>query len=203
MKKFLVPLLCLSSGVVLASESNCDYKTNVNTDFQGTISSSKNYSKSTYVHVDDTRKCIVKLDVKINKSWYPTSGTYVFGPDMTETSACKRAEVRAKESILREIVPEKLNRTLNQNCAVNVKTIPVKKVPDEKEEVPNKTKKDMAEKQINKMMRVPSSEWKESGWKNVYSPVTKGCMVAKSIPTTIVVINGRRMAAYKELCRVR
>jgi len=187
----------------LASESNCDYKTNVNTDFQGTISSSKNYSKSTYTHIEDTRKCIVKLDVKINKSWYPTSGTYIFGPDMTETSACKRAEVRAKESILREVVPEKLNRTLNQNCAVNVKTIPVKKVPDEKEEVPNKTKKDMAEKQINKMMRVPSSEWKESGWKNVYSPVTKGCMVAKSIPTTIVVINGRRMAAYKELCRVR
>ena len=203
MKKFLVPLLCLSSGVVLASESNCDYKTNVNTDFQGTISSSKNYSKSTYVHVDDTRKCIVKLDVKINKSWYPTSGTYVFGPDMTETSACKRAEVRAKESILREIVPEKLNRTLNQNCAVNVRTIPVKKVPTEKKEIPDETKKVMAEKQINEMLRVPSSEWKESGWKNVYSPVTKGCMVAKSIPTTIVVINGRRMAAYKELCRVR
>ena len=135
MKKFLVPLFCLSSGAVLASESNCDYKTNVNTDFQGTITSSKNYNKSTYPHVEDTRKCIVKLDVKINKSWYPTSGTYVFGPDMTETSACKRAEVRAKESILREIVPEKLNRTLNQNCVVNVKTIPVKKVPDEKKKV--------------------------------------------------------------------
>ena len=203
MKKFLVPLLCLSSGAVLASESNCDYKTNVNTDFQGTISSSKNYSKSTYTHIEDTRKCIVKLDVKINNSWYPTSGTYVFGPDMTETSACKRAEVRAKESILREVVPEKLNRTLNQNCAVNVKTIPVKKVPDEKRELPDKVKKVMAEKQINKMMKGPYGEWKESGWKNVYSPVTKGCMVAKLIPTTVVVINGQRVAAYKELCRVR
>ena len=192
MKKFLVPLFCLSSGAVLASESNCDYKTNVNTDFQGTITSSKNYNKSTYPHVEDTRKCIVKLDVKINKSWYPTSGTYVFGPDMTETSACKRAEVRAKESILREIVPEKLNRTLNQNCVVNVKTIPVKKVPDEKKKVV-----------IEKSSTQVFGQWKESGWKNVYSPVTRGCMVAKLIPTTVVVINGQRVAAYKELCRVR
>ena len=192
MKKFLVPLFCLSSGVVLASESNCDYKTNVNTDFQGTITSSKNYNKSTYPHVEDTRKCIIKLDVKINKSWYPTSGTYIFGPDMTETSACKRAEVRAKESILREIVPEKLNRTLNQNCVVNVKTIPVKKVPDEKKKV-------VLEKSSTQVL----GQWKESGWKNVYSPVTKGCMVAKLIPTTVVVINGQRVAAYKELCKVR
>ena len=192
MKKFLVPLMCLSSGAVLASESNCDYKTNVNTDFQGTISSSKNYSKSTYTHIEDTRKCIVKLDVKINNSWYPTSGTYVFGPDMTETSACKRAEVRAKESILREVVPEKLNRTLNQNCVVNVKTIPVKKVPDEKKKVV-----------IEKSSAQVFGQWKESGWKNVYSPVTKGCMVVKLIPTTVVVINGQRVAAYKELCKVR
>ena len=192
MKKFLVPLFCLSSGAVLASESNCDYKTNVNTDFQGTITSSKNYNKSTYPHVEDTRKCIIKLDVKINKSWYPTSGTYVFGPDMTETSACKRAEVRAKESILREIVPEKLNRTLNQNCVVNVKTIPVKKVPDEKKKVV-----------IEKSSTQVFGQWKGSGWKNVYSPVTKGCMVAKLIPTTVVVINGQRVAAYKELCKVR
>ena len=192
MKKFLVPLFCLSSGAVLASESNCDYKTNVNTDFQGTITSSKNYNKSTYPHVEDTRKCIIKLDVKINKSWYPTSGTYVFGPDMTETSACKRAEVRAKESILREIVPEKLNRTLNQNCVVNVKTIPVKKVPDEKKKVV-----------IEKSSTQVFGQWKESGWKSVYSPVTKGCMVVKLIPTTVVVINGQKVAAYKEVCKIR
>ena len=192
MKKFLVPLFCLSSGAVLASESNCDYKTNVNTDFQGTITSSKNYNKSTYPHVEDTRKCIVKLDVKISKSWYPTSGTYIFGPDMTETSACKRAEVRAKESILREVVPEKLNRTLNQNCVVNVKTIPVKKVPDEKKKVV-----------IEKSSAQVFGQWKESGWKSVYSPVTKGCMVAKLIPTTVVVINGQKVAAYKEVCKIR
>ena len=190
MKKFLVPLLCLSSGTVLASESNCNYKTNVNTDFQGTISSSKNYNQKSYPYVDDTRICIVEMDVRINKDWYPTSGTYVFGPDMTETAACKRAEIRAKETILREIVPEKLNRTMNQNCAVYVKTVPVKKVPIPKVE-------------IKKVDVYSSGTWRESGWKNVYTPVSKGCMVAKLIPTTVVKIGNQRVAAYKEVCRIK
>jgi len=108
---------------------------------------------------------------------------------MTETAACKRAEVRAKETILREVVPEKLNRTMNQNCAVYVKTVPVKKVPTPK---------------IKKVAtNYSSGEWKESGWKDVYSSVTRGCMVAKLIPTTVIKINGKRVAAYKELCRVK
>ena len=189
MKKFLVPLLCLSSGTVLASESNCDYKTNVNTDFQGTISSSKNYNKTTYPHVEDTRKCIIKLDVKINEAWYPTSGTYIFGPDMTETSACKRAEVRAKETILREVVPEKLNRTMNQNCAVHVRTVPVKKAPVPKAE-------------IKKVAVYSSGMWKESGWKNVYTPLTKGCLHSNT-PSKVVWINGSKQFAYKEVCKVK
>tara|TARA_Y100000994_G_C15481547_1_gene355519 strand:+ start:35 stop:604 length:570 start_codon:yes stop_codon:yes gene_type:complete len=188
-KKFLVPLLCLSSGTVLASESNCDYKTNVNTDFQGTISSSKNYNKTTYPHVEDTRKCIIKLDVKINEAWYPTSGTYVFGPDMTENAACKRAEVRAKETILREVVPEKLNRTMNQNCAVHVRTVPVKKAPVPKAE-------------IKKVAVYSSGMWKESGWKNVYTPLTKGCLHSNT-PSKVVWINGSKQFAYKEVCKVK
>ena len=47
------------------------------------------------------------MDVKIHNAWYPTEAEYVFGPDMTEVDACKRAEIRAKESILRQVVPEK------------------------------------------------------------------------------------------------
>ena len=96
MKKFLVPLLCLSSGTVLASESNCNYKTNVNTDFQGTISSSKNYNQKSHPYVDDTRICIVEMDVRINKAWYPTSGTYVFGPDMTYKKGIRQNNYQLK-----------------------------------------------------------------------------------------------------------
>ena len=190
MKTSLVALLCLSSTSLMASEIACDYKSKVDTEFMGTISSSKNYNQKSYPYVDDTRICIVEMDVRINKDWYPTSGTYVFGPDMTETAACKRAEIRAKETNLRKIVPEKLNRTSKQNCAVYVKTVPVKKVPIPKVE-------------IKKVDVYSSGTWRESGWKNVYTPVSKGCMVAKLIPTTVVKIGNQRVAAYKEVCRIK
>ena len=129
------------------------------------------------------------MDVRINKDWYPTSGTYVFGPDMTETAACKRAEIKAKETILREVVPEKLSRTMNQNCAVHVRTVPVKKAPVPKSE-------------IKKVAVYSSGMWKESGWKNVYTPLTKGC-IHSNVPSKVVWIHGSKQFAYKEVCRVK
>ena len=129
------------------------------------------------------------MDVRINKDWYPTSGTYIFGPDMTETAACKRAEIKAKETILREVVPEKLSRTMNQNCAVHVRTVPVKKAPVPKSE-------------IKKVAVYSSGMWKESGWKNVYTPHTKGC-IHSNIPAKVVWIHGSKLYAYKEVCRIK
>ena len=79
---------------------------------------------------------------------------------------------------------------MNQNCAVYVKTVPVKKVPIPKVE-------------IKKVDVYSSGTWRESGWKNVYTPVSKGCMVAKLIPTTVVKIGNQRVAAYKEVCRIK
>ena len=118
MKYIMIPALCLLSGVASANE--CNYKTDVDTTFEGVITKSQNYDKKTYPYVDDTRKCVVSLDVKIKDKWYPTSGTYIFGPNMAENKACKNAEVVAKEDILRTTVPEKLNKKTEQKCNVVV-----------------------------------------------------------------------------------
>lgn len=186
MKKFLVPLLCLSSGTVLASESNCNYKTNVNTDFQGTISSSKNYNQKSYPYVKDTRICIVKMDVNIYNAWYPTEAEYVFGPDMTEADACKRAEIRAKESILRQVVPEKLNRIINQNCVTKTESGDLKQSPTVGGKLPKVSGK---------------GSWIESAWKSVYLPVSHGCLPARNKQITLA--NGKKMSVYKEVCRAK
>ena len=116
-------------------------------------------------------------------------GTYIFGTDMTENAACKRAEVRAKESILREVVPENLNRTMNQNCAVHVRTVPVKKAP-------------VLKVQINKVANRSNGMWRESGWNNIYTPLTKGC-IHSNTQSKVVWINGKKQFAYKEVCRVK
>ena len=59
MKTSLVALLCLSSTSLMASEIACDYKSKIDTEFMGTISSSKNYNQKSYPYVKDTRICIL------------------------------------------------------------------------------------------------------------------------------------------------
>jgi hypothetical protein len=118
-------LLCVLSSTAMADES-CGYKFDVNTKFEGVIQSSKNYDKKASDYVDDTRKCVVSMDLKIFNKWYPAAGTYIFGPDMTQNEACKRAEISAKEDILRKNVPEKLNKNAQSNCQKSI-DIPVRK----------------------------------------------------------------------------
>ena len=118
MKYIMIPAMCLLTGVASANE--CKYSSDVDTSFEGVISKSQNYDKKTYPYIDDTRKCVVSMDVKINDKWHPTSGTYVFGPDTSENDACKNAELSAKENILRTTVPEKLNKTMEQKCKVEM-----------------------------------------------------------------------------------
>jgi hypothetical protein len=134
MKYIMIPALCLLSGVASANE--CKYKTDVDTTFEGVITKSQNYDKKTYPYVDDTRKCVVSLDVKIKDKWYPTSGTYIFGPNMAENKACKNAEVVAKEDILRTTVPEKLNKKTEQKCNVVVGEKPKSVEPPKPPAVP-------------------------------------------------------------------
>ena len=186
MKTSLVALLCLSSTSLMASEIACDYKSKVDTEFMGTISSSKNYNQKSYPHVDDTRICIVKMDVKIHNAWYPTKAEYVFGPDMTEVDACKRAEIRAKESILRQVVPEKLNRIINQNCVTKTESGDLKQSPTVGEKLPKVSGK---------------GSWIESAWKSVYLPVSHGCLPARNKQITLA--NGKKMSVYKEVCRAK
>jgi len=114
------------SSTAMADDS-CGYKFDVNTNFEGVIQSSKNYDKRAFDYVKETRKCVVSLDVRIEDKWYPTSGTYIFGPDMTQNEACKRAEITAKEDILRKNVPEKLNKKIKSSCVKSI-DIPVRPV---------------------------------------------------------------------------
>ena len=118
MKYIMIPALCLLTGAASANE--CKYTTDVDTSFEGVISKSQNYDRKTYPYINDTRKCVVSMDVKINNKWHPTAGTYIFGPNMAENAACKNAELVAKESILRTTVPEKLKKKMEQHCKVSV-----------------------------------------------------------------------------------
>ena len=111
--KWLIIVILLLRTVNAVS---CDYESNDEIVLQGSIESIKINKKTVFPYVQDTRKCRIRLSARIDKQWYPSSGEYVFGPDMTETEACSNAENRAKLNVIREVIPETLQSKRKLNC---------------------------------------------------------------------------------------
>ena len=68
------------------------------------------------------------MNVTIDGKTYPTMGDFVFGPDISENSACKNAENRAKEMIVRKVSPEVLSANTDMKCTVKTEEIVENKV---------------------------------------------------------------------------
>ena len=106
----------LISSLAFQAHSQCFYKSDDNLAYVGHIESTKIESKKVFPYVDDTRKCRVTLQSRIEGQWYPANAEYVFGPDMSESDACRQAETRAKRKIMNEILPETMNSQRNLDC---------------------------------------------------------------------------------------
>ena len=105
------------------AESPCDYDSSVNTQYTKTIEKTSDFKKRVFPYVDDTRKCVINMNVTIDGKTYPTMGDFVFGPDISENSACKNAENRAKELIVRKVSPEVLSANTDMKCTVKTEEI--------------------------------------------------------------------------------
>ena len=188
----MIPALCLLTGVASANE--CKYTTDVDTSFEGVISKSQNYDKKTYPYIDDTRKCVVSMDVQINDNWHPTSGTYVFGPDTSENDACKNAELSAKESILRTTVPEKLKKTMEQKCKVGMTDI----TGDKAEPPAPKASPTIPVQQAPVDAPIPPMP-PVMAYNNPY--LLGDILPVCEIVNMVVWIDGREQLAWKEICQ--
>ena len=122
--KSLSAILLLSTCANPApAESPCDYDSSVNTQYTKTIEKTSDFKKRVFPYVDDTRKCVINMNVTIDGKTYPTMGDFVFGPDISENSACKNAENRAKEMIIRKVSPEVLSANTDMKCTVKTEEI--------------------------------------------------------------------------------
>ena len=120
----LSAFLLLSTCSNLApAESPCDYDSSVNTQYTKTIEKTSDFKKRVFPYVEDTRKCVINMNVTIDGKTYPTMGDFVFGPDISENSACKNAENRAKEMIVRKVSPEVLSANTDMKCTVKTEEI--------------------------------------------------------------------------------
>ena len=116
----------LTSCVLIASISGChpvfadvpcEYDKTVETNWTQQIEKTSNMDKKVFPYVDDTRKCIMSMDITIDGTTYPTEGSYIFGPDMTENDACEQATVKAKKKVISEVSPEVLTAKTEMNCS--------------------------------------------------------------------------------------
>ena len=116
----------LTSCVLIASISGChpvfadapcEYDKTVETNWTQHIEKTSNIDKKVFPYVEDTRKCIMSMDVTIDGTTYDTEGSYVFGPDMTENDACEQATVKAKKKVIGEVSPEVLTAKTEMNCS--------------------------------------------------------------------------------------
>ena len=127
--KSLSAILLLSTCANPApAESPCDYDSSVNTQYTKTIEKTSDFKKRVFPYVEDTRKCVINMNVTIDGKTYPTMGDFVFGPDISENSACKNAENRAKEMIVRKVSPEVLSANTDMKCTVKTEEIVENKV---------------------------------------------------------------------------
>ena len=127
--KSLSAILLLSTCANPApAETPCDYDSSISTQYTKTIQKTTDYKKRVFHYVEDTRKCVINMNVTIDGKTYPTMGDFVFGPDISENSACKNAENRAKEMIVRKVSPELLSANTDMKCTVKTEEIVENKV---------------------------------------------------------------------------
>ena len=121
--KFLITFFCtLLTTTALATETPCDYTSKDKVIYEGKIESVRLINKNISQHVEDTRKCTMSIEARVKGKWYPSKGSYIFGPDMSQMDACGLAENRAKVKVMREVIPETLTGEKNLKCSLtNVK----------------------------------------------------------------------------------
>ena len=91
MRLLLCALLITSNAIA------CDYKSNDEIQYEGSIESVRVIDKKVYPYVEDTRICTMHIESRIKGEWYSSRGKYIFGSDVSEDgNACSLAENRAK-----------------------------------------------------------------------------------------------------------
>ena len=111
--KFL-PFILFTTTVNATAPCNFDSKDSVI--YEGTLESIRLIKKDVSPYVEDTRKCTMSIEARVQGKWYSSSASYIFGPDMSQMDACGLAENRAKVKVMRELIPETLKGEKNLKC---------------------------------------------------------------------------------------
>ena len=110
----ILPLILFTTTVSAAAP--CDFDSKDSVIYEGTLESIRLIKKDVSPYVEDTRKCTMSIEARVQGKWYSSSASYIFGPDMSQMDACGLAENRAKVKVMRELIPETLKSEKNLKC---------------------------------------------------------------------------------------
>ena len=116
--KILITFLCTFLTTSAFADAPCDFESKSKVIYEGKLESVRLINKNISQHVEDTRKCTLSIEARVKGKWYPSKGSYIFGPDMSQMDACGLAENRAKVKVMREIIPETLKGEKNLKCTL-------------------------------------------------------------------------------------
>ena len=106
--------------------AKCEYKSNSNVLYQHEIQSIKNIKKESFPHIEDTRKCVVEMDILVDNQWYIVKDQYIYGEHLSEKEACQFAKEKAINKILSEVSPVEVKSNEQLTCFQGV-NIPISK----------------------------------------------------------------------------
>ena len=120
--KILTTFLCTLLTTAALADAPCNFDSKSKVIYEGKLESVRLIKKDISQYVEDTRKCSMSIEARVKGKWYPSKGSYIFGPDMSQMDACELAENRAKVKVMREVIPETLTGEKNLKCSLtNVK----------------------------------------------------------------------------------
>ena len=74
LNKIITVVGTLLSTTALATETPCDFKSKDKLIFEGSIESVRVVEKDVQQYVEDTRKCTMKMESRVDGKWYPSTG---------------------------------------------------------------------------------------------------------------------------------
>ena len=114
--KILTTFLCTLLTTSALADAPCNFDSKSKVIYEGKLEAVRLIKKDISPHVEDTRKCTMSIEARVKGKWYPSKGSYIFGPDMSQMDACGLAENRAKVKVMREVIPETLIGEKNLKC---------------------------------------------------------------------------------------
>jgi len=118
----IITTLCTLLTTSALADAPCNFDSKSKVIYEGKLESVRLIKKDISQYVEDTRKCSMSIEARVKGKWYPSKGSYIFGPDMSQMDACGLAENRAKVKVMREVIPETLTGEKNLKCSLtNVK----------------------------------------------------------------------------------